>query len=285
MALVHPERISAADQKAVLHLIGGGVSKLTPKVGSKYFVERLASGVATMAAAFYPKPVILRFSDFKTDEYANLLGGKIFEPIEDNPMLGWRGASRYYDEKYREGFALECEAVKHVREVMGLTNLWVMVPFVRTVNELKDVYVELEKNGLKRESGENGLKHIMMCEIPANVILAPQFLELVDGFSIGSNDLTQLTLGIDRNSAQIARLYDERNDAVTTLIKQAIREANARGKYIGICGQAPSDYPEFCEMLVRAGIGSISVQPDRIVATRLLVDKTEKALHASSTKE
>ena len=279
MALVHPEKLSPGDQKAICNLIGGGLTTLTREVGSNYFIERLASGVATMAAAFYPKPVILRFSDFKTDEYANLLGGKLFEPVEDNPMLGWRGASRYYDPLYREGFALECAAVKRVREKMGLTNLWVMVPFVRTVNELKDVYAEMEKNGLKRgEPKEAPLKHIMMCEIPANVILAPQFLDLTDGFSIGSNDLTQLTLGIDRNSAQISRLYDERNEAVTTLILQVIKEANARGKYIGICGQAPSDYPEFCEMLVKAGIGSISVQPDRIVSTHLLVDETERTM-------
>ncbi|MFC1722501.1 phosphoenolpyruvate synthase, partial [Nanoarchaeota archaeon] len=208
---------------------------------TEYFVERLAMGIARIAAAFYPKSVILRFSDFKSNEYANLIGGKDFEPEEDNPMIGWRGASRYYSEAYRDAFGLECRAVLRVRNDMGLKNLEVMVPFCRTVEEGKKVLAEMEKNSLRK--GEDGLKVICMCEIPSNVILAEEFLDVFDGFSIGSNDLTQLTLGLDRDSELVSSIYDERNMAVKKLISQVIKVANEKGKYIGICGQAPSDFP------------------------------------------
>jgi pyruvate,water dikinase len=275
LALLHPDQLTPDERESILKLTH--TRTLTPEIGARYFVDHLAEGVGIIAAAFWPKPVILRFSDFKTDEYAGLLGGQHFEPKEDNPMLGWRGASRYYDDKYRQGFALECEAVRLVREKLGLTNLWVMVPFVRTVAELHEVSAEMGRNGLKRgEPKEAPLKLIMMCEIPSNAILAAKFLEFVDGFSIGSNDLTQLTLGVDRNSAQVARLFNERDEAVESLISSVIREANLAGKYIGICGQGPSDYPDFCSFLISCGIGSISVQPDRIVATRVLVAEKEK---------
>ncbi|MBU0536743.1 MAG: phosphoenolpyruvate synthase, partial [Nanoarchaeota archaeon] len=229
----------------------------------QFFVDKLSQGVATIAAAFYPKKVILRFSDFKTNEYANLLGGAAYEPKEDNPMIGWRGASRYYKEGYKEGFALECEAIKKVRNEMGLTNLEVMIPICRTVDEGKKVLKEMEKNGLKK--GKNGLKVNVMCEVPSNVILADQFLEIFDGFSIGSNDLTQFTLACDRDSELVADIYDERNEAVKRLVSSVIKVANEKGKYIGICGQAPSDYPEFAQFIVEAGIHSMSLNPDTVV--------------------
>jgi pyruvate,water dikinase len=275
LALLHPEQLTDDERKSILKLTH--TQTLSSDIGTRYFVDRLAEGVGIIAAAFWPKPVILRFSDFKTDEYADLLGGHHFEPKEDNPMLGWRGASRYYDNNYKLGFALECQAVRVVREKLGLNNLWVMIPFVRTVEELHQVLAEMEKNSLKRgEPKEAPLKVIMMCEVPSNAVLAAKFLEHVDGFSIGSNDLTQLTLGVDRNSAHVARLFDERDEAVMTLISSVIREANSAGKYIGICGQAPSDYPDFCSFLISCGIGSISVQSDRVVATHVLVAEKER---------
>ena len=241
-----------------------------------YFVEKLSEGISMICAAFYPKEVILRMSDFKTNEYANLIGGKQFEPKEENPMIGWRGASRYYTEGYKDGFALECRAVKRIREDFGLTNLVVMIPFCRTVEEGKKVLAVMEKNSLKK--GKNGLKVICMCEVPSNVILAEQFLEIFDGFSIGTNDLTQLTLGIDRDSELVAHVYDERNDAVKKLVKEVIEIANKKKKYIGICGQAPSDYIEFAEFIVRCGIHSISLNPDTVIRTTLKIAELEKKL-------
>ncbi len=241
-----------------------------------YFVDRLAEGVGQIAAAFYPREVIVRLSDFKTNEYAGLLGGEFFEPKEENPMLGFRGASRYYDPRYRDGFLLECRAMKKVREEMGLTNLKLMVPFCRTVEEGRKVLEVMAGAGLRR--GDNGLEIYMMCEIPANVILAEEFAELFDGFSIGSNDLTQLVLGVDRDSEIVAPIFDERNEAVKRMIAQVIHTAKAKGRKIGICGQAPSDYPEFAEFLVEQGIDSISLNPDTVIKTTLLVLEKEKEL-------
>jgi len=232
-----------------------------------FYVDRLAEGTATIAAAFWPKPVIVRLSDFKSNEYANLTGGERYEPKEENPMLGFRGASRYVSESFRDCFALECRAMKKVREEMGLTNVEIMIPFVRTVEEGKAVVELLAQHGLQR--GENGLRVIMMCEIPSNVILAAQFLEHFDGFSIGSNDLTQLTLGLDRDSGLVAAAFDERNAAVKALLSQAIQACRAANKYIGICGQGPSDHPDLAEWLVQQGIESISLNPDTVVATWL----------------
>jgi pyruvate,water dikinase len=238
-----------------------------------YFVDKLAAGIAMLAAAFYPKPVIVRMSDFKSNEYANLLGGKTFEPEEENPMLGWRGASRYYDPKYQEAFALECKAFKRVRDEMGLTNVTPMIPFCRTPAEGRKVLEELAKHGLVR--GENGLQVYVMCELPSNVILADQFSEIFDGFSIGSNDLTQLTLGLDRDSALVSHLFDERNDAVREMVRMIIQRAKANGRKVGICGQAPSDYPEFAAFLVEQGIDSISLNPDTVLKTLLTIAQTE----------
>ena len=232
-----------------------------------FYVERLAEGIATIAAAFAPEPVIVRTSDFKSNEYANLVGGRQYEPHEENPMLGFRGASRYIDPSFRDCFELECRALKRVREDMGLTNVQVMIPFVRTVEEAKKVTELLAANGLKR--GEHGLKVIMMCELPSNALLADQFLEYFDGFSIGSNDLTQLTLGLDRDSGVIAHLFDERNDAVKALLIMAIQACRKRGKYIGICGQGPSDHPDLARWLLDQGIESVSLNPDTVVATWL----------------
>jgi pyruvate, water dikinase len=243
------------------------IARLTREYPHKpdYFVDRLAEGVSQIAAAFYPKDVIVRLSDFKTNEYAGLLGGAQFEPAEENPMLGFRGASRYYDLRYREGFLLECRAMKKVREEMGLTNVKVMIPFCRTVDEGKKVLALMADAGLRR--GEQGLEVYVMCEIPANVILAEDFAEIFDGFSIGSNDLTQLTLGLDRDSAIVAHLFDERNAAVMRLVQDVIRRAQACGRKVGICGQAPSDYPEFARFLVTCGIDSISLNPDTVLKT------------------
>ncbi len=257
MALVHPERVDPATRRKIHRLTRGH------KRPADYFVDQLASGVAQIAASQYPHPVIVRLSDFKTNEYAHLLGGKPFEPKEENPMIGWRGASRYYHPNYSEGFALECRALKKVREVMGLTNVIVMVPFCRTVDEADKVLAEMDKNGLKR--GDSGLEVYVMCEIPSNVILAEEFADRFDGFSIGSNDLTQLTLGVDRDSGTLASLFSEQNPAVLRLIEDVIRRAHAKGRKVGICGQAPSDHPEFAEFLVRAGIDSISLNPDSVV--------------------
>jgi len=241
----------------------------------QFYVDRLAEGIATLTAAFAPNPVIVRLSDFKSNEYANLIGGKRYEPHEENPMIGYRGASRYVSTDFADCFALECRAMKKVREEMGLTNAWVMIPFVRTVSEAQRVVEVLAQNGLER--GKDGLKLIMMCELPSNALLADQFLDHFDGFSIGSNDLTQLTLGLDRDSALIADLFDERNDAVKALLAMAIKACRARGKYIGICGQGPSDHPDLAEWLMDQGIESVSLNPDTVVDTWLRLAKHRKA--------
>ncbi|WP_296264198.1 phosphoenolpyruvate synthase [Pseudomonas sp. UBA6562] len=230
-----------------------------------FYVEKLVEGISTLAAAFYPKKVIVRLSDFKSNEYANLIGGKLYEPEEENPMLGFRGASRYISESFRDCFELECRALKHVRDVMGLTNVEIMVPFVRTLGEASQVVELLAENGLAR--GDNGLRVIMMCELPSNAILAEEFLEYFDGFSIGSNDLTQLTLGLDRDSGIIAHLFDERNPAVKKLLANAIAACNKAGKYIGICGQGPSDHPDLAKWLMEQGIESVSLNPDSVLET------------------
>ena len=245
-----------------------------------YFIDQLAQGISTIAAAFYPKEVIVRLSDFKTNEYANLIGGKDFEPKEENPMLGFRGASRYYNDLYKDGFALECEAIKKVRNEMGLINLKVMVPFCRTINEGKEVLNRMAQNGLKR--GINGLQVYTMVEIPSNVILAEQFAVIFDGFSIGSNDLTQLTLGIDRDSELMGKLFDENDEAVKHMIKMAIKAAKKTMTKIGLCGQAPSDFPEFATFLVAEGIDSISFNPDALLKGIENINTAEK-LSASST--
>jgi pyruvate,water dikinase len=237
----------------------------------EYYVEKLREGIATIAAAFHPKPVIFRFSDFKSNEYANLLGGHLFEPSEENPMIGFRGASRYVHERFRDCFALECEAFKRVRDQMKLTNAQLMIPFVRTVAELKDILQLLGKYGLKR--GKNNLKIYMMCEVPSNVVLAEQFLPYVDGYSIGSNDLTQLMLGLDRDSSIVAPLFDERNPAIKLMLQQVIKVCNKKRKYIGICGQAPSDHPDFAKWLMQEGIGCMSLSADTVVDTWLMLGK------------
>lgn len=239
-----------------------------------YYVDKLAEGIATLGAAFFPKPVIVRFSDFKSNEYSSLVGGKQYEPTEENPMIGYRGASRYIADSFKDCFALECRAMCRVRDEMGLTNVEAMIPFVRTLDEARGVIAELEKNGLKR--GLNGLRVIMMCEIPSNPLLAEQFLELFDGFSIGSNDLTQLTLGIDRDSGIVAGSFDERNPAVLALISMAIKSCRKLNKYIGICGQGPSDHPDFALWLMEQGIEAISLNPDTVVETRLFLAKQGK---------
>ena len=271
MALLRPGQISDVKQRRE-------IERLTAGYGDKgqYFVDRLAEGVAMIAAAFWPKDVIVRLSDFKTNEYAGLLGGAAFEPREENPMLGFRGASRYYDERYREGFALECRAMRKVREVMGLENVKLMVPFCRTVAEGRRVIAEMATHGLVQ--GERNLEIYVMCEIPSNVTLAAEFADVFDGFSIGSNDLTQLILGVDRDSELVAHLFDERNDAVTQTIAQVIRAAHAAGRKIGICGQAPSDYPEFAQFLVAQGIDSISLNPDSVLKTMVAIVEAEQAI-------
>lgn len=241
----------------------------------EFYIARLTEGIATLGAAFSPKRVIVRLSDFKTNEYANLVGGEHYEPEEENPMLGFRGAGRYVADSFRDCFALECEAVKRVRNEMGLTNVEVMVPFVRTVAQAKAVVEELGRQGLKR--GENGLKIIMMCEIPSNALLADEFLQYFDGFSIGSNDMTQLTLGLDRDSGVVSELFDERNDAVKALLSMAIRAAKKAGKYVGICGQGPSDHEDFAAWLMAEGIDSLSLNPDTVVQTWLSLAELPKA--------
>ncbi len=238
-----------------------------------FFMEKLAYGIATIAAAFYPKPVIVRMSDFKSNEYANLLGGSQFEPEEENPMIGWRGASRYYDPKYKQAFGLECQALKMVRDEMGLGNVIPMIPFCRTPEEGQKVLAEMAKYGLKR--GKNGLQVYVMCELPSNVIMADEFSQVFDGFSIGSNDLTQLTLGLDRDSGLVAHIFDERHQAVKRMVQIAIAAAKRNGRKIGICGQAPSDYPEFAKFLVELGIDSISLNPDSVLKTRFEIAKME----------
>ncbi|MEK6983404.1 MAG: phosphoenolpyruvate synthase [Nanoarchaeota archaeon] len=271
LALLHFDAIK--DKK-----IKGAISQLTYAYKKKadFFVEKLSQGVAMIASAFYPKDVIVRMSDFKSNEYANLVGGLDFEPKEENPMLGWRGASRYYAGSYREAFALECMAMKKARDEMGLKNIKLMVPFCRTVEEGKLVVAEMKKHGLIQ--GKNGLEIYVMCEIPSNVILADDFAKIFDGFSIGSNDLTQLTLGLDRDSELVSRLYDERNPAVKKLICEVIRKCKGYGVKIGICGQAPSQYDEFAKFLVECGIDSISLNPDTVIKTTLKILEAERKL-------
>ncbi|MEO5596227.1 MAG: putative PEP-binding protein, partial [Lysobacteraceae bacterium] len=245
-----------------------------------FYVDRLAEGIATLTTAFAPHAVIVRLSDFKSNEYANLIGGAQYEPHEENPMIGFRGASRYVDPSFRDCFALECRAVKKVREEMGLTNCWIMIPFVRTLDEGRKVIEVLGENGLRRGDsvdGSPGLKVIMMCELPSNALLADEFLEMFDGFSIGSNDLTQLTLGLDRDSGIVAHLFDERDAAVKKLLSMAIKAARAKGKYIGICGQGPSDHPDLAEWLMQQGIESVSLNPDTVVDTWLRLAKYKAA--------
>lgn len=258
-AILNADAMPAAIQTTIKNRSRGYAS---PK---QFYIDKVAEGVATIAAAFYPKPVIVRTSDFKSNEYKKLVGGDIYEPDEENPMMGFRGAARYMAEDFKECFALECEAMKKVRDVMGLTNVELMIPFVRTLEEAKAVTDIMAANGLKR--GQNGLRLIMMCEIPSNALLAEQFLAYFDGFSIGSNDLTQLTLGVDRDSGIMAGSFDERNEAVKVLLKMAIETCNRLGKYVGICGQGPSDHPDFAEWLVAEGIQSVSLNPDTVIAT------------------
>jgi pyruvate,water dikinase len=241
-----------------------------------FYVEKLVEGISTLAAAFWPKKVIVRLSDFKSNEYANLIGGKLYEPEEENPMLGFRGASRYISESFRDCFELECRALKRVRNEMGLTNVEIMVPFVRTLGEASQVVDLLAENGLAR--GDNGLRVIMMCELPSNAILAEEFLEFFDGFSIGSNDLTQLTLGLDRDSGIIAHLFDERNPAVKKLLANAIAACNKAGKYIGICGQGPSDHPDLAKWLMEQGIESVSLNPDSVLETWFFLAEGQAAV-------
>jgi pyruvate,water dikinase len=237
----------------------------------RFFIERLAEGIAQIAAAFAPEPVIVRLSDFKSNEYANLIGGPRYEPHEENPMLGFRGASRYIDPAFRPCFAMECEALRYVREIQGFHNVQVMVPFVRTLAEARAVTGLLAEYGLRR--GEHGLKVLMMCELPSNALLAERFLEYFDGMSIGSNDMTQLALGLDRDSAIVAPLFDERDPAVKALLAMAISACRNAGKYVGICGQGPSDHPDFAAWLVEQGIDSISLNPDSVVDTWLALAK------------
>jgi pyruvate,water dikinase len=272
MALIEYETQSAP-VKAEIEAVSRGYQDKP-----RFFVDMLAEGVGTIAAAFYPQDVIVRMSDFKTNEYANLIGGRAYEPVEENPMIGFRGASRYYDPRYRDAFGLECRAMKKVRDEFGLTNVKLMIPFCRTVEEGRRVRAELEKHGLVR--GQRGLELYVMCEIPSNVACAVEFCEVFDGFSIGSNDLTQLMLGVDRDSEIVAHLFDERDPAVTRTISQVIHTAKEHGRKIGICGQAPSDYPEFAEFLVRAGIDSLSLNPDAVLKTTLRILTLEKSLPA-----
>lgn len=270
MALIHPERTSRADQRRIGHLTRTHVSPV------EFFVDTLSRAIARLATPWYPHPAIVRLSDFKTNEYASLIGGRSFEPVEENPMIGFRGASRYYDDRYRKGFALECQALRRVREDIGFANVLVMVPFCRTLHEADCVLAEMAANGLER--GRNGLEVYMMCEIPANVILAREFAKRFDGFSIGSNDLTQLLLGVDRDSDILAALFDERDAAVSLSIAQAIEGAHSAGIKVGICGQAPSDHPDFAAFLVEHGIDSISLNPDSFVKTVAAIAQAERAL-------
>ncbi|MEB3321937.1 MAG: phosphoenolpyruvate synthase [Synechococcaceae cyanobacterium] len=274
MALLQPERVREAAEREAITALTRGYDE-----PGDYYVDLLSQGMARIAAAFFPRPVVLRFSDFKSNEYARLLGGAAFEPTEENPMIGWRGASRYYAEAFRPAFGLECRALRKVREGMGLTNVIPMVPFCRTPAEADRVLAEMARHGLVR--GENALEVYVMCELPSNVIGAEAFAERFDGFSIGSNDLTQLTLGLDRDSALVAELFDERQAAVMEMIRMAIRTARRRGRKIGICGQAPSDYPEFARFLVEEGIDSISLNPDAVLPTRLSIAALEAEMGIS----
>ncbi len=279
LALIHYEKLKASDdpeKREIVKKIEEQTKAYSDKV--QFFIDTLAHGIGKIAAGFYPDDVIVRLSDFKTNEYANLIGGQLYEPEEHNPMIGWRGASRYYDEDFKPAFGLECEALMKVRDEMGLTNVKVMVPFCRTPKEGKKVIEVMEEYGLKQ--GENDLEVYVMCEIPSNVVTADKFAEIFDGFSIGSNDLTQLTLGLDRDSELVAHIFDERDEAVKRLVKQVIDTAhqhNPRRK-VGICGQAPSDYPEFAEYLVECGIDSMSLNPDTVMRTKLLVAEKEEEM-------
>jgi pyruvate,water dikinase len=269
MALLHLDAVTdPVERQAIVELTAGYDSP------AEYYVDLLSQGIGRIAAAFHPRPVTVRFSDFKSDEYARLLGGRDFEPRERNPMLGWRGASRYCAEGFRAAFALECQALRRVREAMGLTHVIPMVPFCRTLQEADRVLAEMAQQGLVR--GREGLQITMMCELPGNVLSLEAFAERFDGFSIGSNDLTQLTLGIDRDSALLADLFDEREDAVLALIRLAIRTARRCGRRISICGQAPSDHPDLMALLVREGIDAISLNPDSVVNARLEVAELER---------
>jgi pyruvate, water dikinase len=268
MALVHYDKLQDEEAKRTIADLTRGYADKT-----EYFVDRLARGLARIAAAYYPKPVIVRMSDFKTNEYADLIGGAAFEPKEENPMLGFRGASRYYSPRYQAGFALECQAIRRLRQDMGLKNVVVMIPFCRSTKEADRVLAVMADSGLKR--GENGLEVYVMCEIPSNVILARSFAERFDGFSIGSNDLTQLTLGVDRDSAELAGLFDEQDEAVKWMIESVIAEARNANAKVGLCGQAPSDHPEFAEFLVTCGIDSMSVSPDSFIAVKQHVAQAE----------
>jgi pyruvate,water dikinase len=277
---VHPRALLEFDRQSaeLKDTIRGQMAGYTDPVS--FYVDKLAEGISQIAAAFAPEPVIVRLSDFKSNEYANLIGGRQYEPSEENPMIGFRGAARYVDEAFRPCFELECQALRRVRDEMGLTNVWVMVPFVRTLGEARKVTELLAENGLAR--GSNGLKVIMMCELPSNAVLAEEFLEFFDGMSIGSNDMTQLTLGVDRDSAIVARLFDERDLAVKAMISMAISACRKAGKYVGICGQGPSDHPDLAQWLVEQGIESISLNPDTVVETWLMIANTQKALAAQS---
>jgi len=276
MALVSYRQLPSGVKRKIDELTLGYSNKMI------FFVDKLAEGIGKIGAAFYPKPVIVRFSDFKTNEYRSLIGGELFEGLEENPMIGFRGASRYYNEKFKKAFILECQAIKKVREEFGLENVQVMIPFCRTVEEGKKVLELLKENGLSQESG---LKIYVMCEIPSNVILADKFLDIFDGFSIGSNDLTQLVLGLDRDNAQINQVGNEKDEAVKILIKEVVDACRRRNKYVGICGQAPSDFPEFAQFLVEIGIESISLNPDAVLKTRILIAETEKRLEQINKSE
>jgi pyruvate,water dikinase len=269
MALVRFEELEDREARHQIEELTIGYKDKT-----EYFVDHLSRGIAKIAASQYSDPVIVRMSDFKTNEYANLIGGKEFERKEDNPMLGFRGASRYYSKRYREGFALECKAIKRVREKMGFKNVIIMIPFCRTLEEADRVLQVLTKNGLKR--GKDGLQVYVMCEIPSNVILADQFAKRFDGFSIGSNDLTQLVLGVDRDSAELAPLFDERNEAIKKMVRDLIKSAHRAGCKVGICGQAPSDYPDFAAFLVKAGVDSISLNPDSVIEVKQRISRIKK---------
>jgi len=274
--LQHKELGDVALSGKISYLIHGYEDEET------FFIKRLSYGIAKIAAAFYPNKVIVRFSDFKSNEYKGLLGGEHFEPDEENPMIGWRGASRYYSDAYKEAFGMECKAIRRVREKMGLKNVVVMVPFCRTVEELKKVKGVMDEYGLKR--GKEGLELYLMAEVPSNIILAEEFAKYIDGFSIGSNDLTQLTLGLDRDSALVAHLYDERNEAVKGMLRMLITSAKKTGTKVGICGQGPSDFPDFAQFLVELGIDSISVTPDSLLKTKRAIADVEASMAGKNVK-
>ena len=277
MALIHMDRVKNESELSQIKRL----TKQHQEDPTRYFVESLAEGIAMIAGAFYPRPVIVRLSDFKTNEYAHLLGGEAFEPKEENPMIGFRGASRYYSPLYREGFALECQAMKYVREEMGLTNVKLMIPFCRTAKEGSLVIKEMATHGLVR--GQKGLEVYVMCEIPSNVMDLESFAKIFDGFSIGSNDLTQMTLGVDRDSELLSHLFDERDPAVLKMLELAVTGARKAGKHVGICGQAPSDYPAITEFLVELGINSISLSPDSVLKTLHIINDAESKTKSRST--